>query len=82
MSVRVTRQVVGTCRTIYDVGPENGQAFIAMEYLEGATLKHMIEGRPLSTAPLLELGIQISDALGAAHSGIVRRDIYVVEGLK
>jgi len=62
--------------TIYDVGQENGQAFIAMEYLEGATLKHMIEGRPLSTAPLLELGIQISDALDAAHSGgIVHRDI-------
>jgi serine/threonine protein kinase len=62
--------------TIYDVGQENGQAFIAMEYLEGVTLKHMIEGRPLSTAPLLELGIQISDALDAAHSGgIVHRDI-------
>ena len=62
--------------TIYDVGQENGQAFIAMEYLEGVTLKHMIEGRPLGTAPLLELGIQISDALDAAHSGgIVHRDI-------
>jgi Tol biopolymer transport system component/predicted Ser/Thr protein kinase len=62
--------------TIYDVGQENGQAFIAMEYLDGVTLKHMIEGRPLKTAPLLELGIQISDALDAAHSGgIVHRDI-------
>ena len=62
--------------TIYDVGQENGQAFIAMEYLDGATLKHMIEGRPLKTAPLLDLGIQISDALDAAHSGgIVHRDI-------
>ncbi|MGB9234696.1 MAG: serine/threonine-protein kinase, partial [Terriglobales bacterium] len=62
--------------TIYDIGQENGQAFIAMEYLEGSTLKHMIEGRPLKTAQLLDLGIQISDALDAAHaSGIVHRDI-------
>ena len=62
--------------TIYDVGQENGQAFIAMEYLEGSTLKHMIEGHPLKTAQLLELGIQISDALDSAHSGgIVHRDI-------
>src|SRR5947209_11508981 len=48
--------------TIYDVGQENGQAFIAMEYLNGETLKHMIDGRPLKPAQLLELGIQISDA--------------------
>ena len=62
--------------TIYDIGEEGGQAFIAMEYLEGATLKHMVEGRPLKIAQLLELGIQISDALDAAHSGgIVHRDI-------
>src|SRR5271169_2597346 len=62
--------------TIYDIGNENGQAFIAMEYLEGSTLKHMIDGRPLKTAQLLDLGIQISDALDAAHSGgIVHRDI-------
>jgi serine/threonine protein kinase/Tol biopolymer transport system component len=62
--------------TIYDIGHENGQAFIAMEYLDGTTLKHMIEGRPLKIAQLLELGIQISDALDAAHSGgIVHRDI-------
>jgi predicted Ser/Thr protein kinase len=62
--------------TIYDVGQEKGQAFIAMEYLDGTTLKHMIEGHPLKTAQLLDLGIQISDALDAAHSGgIVHRDI-------
>ena len=62
--------------TIYDIGNENGQAFIAMEYLEGTTLKHMIEGRPLKTAQLVDLGIQISDALEAAHAGgIVHRDI-------
>jgi Tol biopolymer transport system component/predicted Ser/Thr protein kinase len=62
--------------TIYDIGQENGKAFIAMEYLDGRTLKHMIEGRPLKIAQLLELGIQISDALDAAHSGgIVHRDI-------
>jgi len=62
--------------TIYDIGHENGQAFIAMEYLEGSTLKHTIDGRPLKPAQLVDLGIQISDALDAAHSGgIVHRDI-------
>jgi len=62
--------------TIYDVGLEDGRAFIAMEYLDGTTLKHLIEGHPLKSSQLLDLGIQISDALDAAHSGgIVHRDI-------
>jgi eukaryotic-like serine/threonine-protein kinase len=62
--------------TIYDIGQESGEAFIAMEYLEGSTLRHLIEGHPLKIAQLLDLGIQISDALDAAHTGgIVHRDI-------
>jgi Tol biopolymer transport system component/serine/threonine protein kinase len=62
--------------TIYDIGEENGRAFIAMEYLEGATLKHLIVERPLEPERILALTLEITDALDAAHAGgITHRDI-------
>jgi serine/threonine protein kinase len=62
--------------TIYEIGEDAGESFIAMEFLDGETLKHRIENRPLKLSEILDMGIQIADALDAAHAGgIVHRDI-------
>jgi serine/threonine protein kinase len=62
--------------TIHDIGEQDGQHFITMEFMDGRTLKHCIAGKPLPLDQVLELGIEIADALDAAHAkGVIHRDI-------
>ena len=62
--------------TVHEIGEDNGQAFIVMEYLDGVTLKHRIGGRPMEMEAILDLGIQVADGLDAAHAeGVIHRDI-------